>query len=524
VVSWSKPRDPALAAALVVAAIVRLIGIRFGLPHPLCRPDETSIGSIATSFYQGDLNPHFFNYPPLFMFVVALCVLLWLRTGWVLGYFKNTNEMNALISTTSVHQIARFVSAAAGVGSVWLVFRIGRQLFDRLTSLVAATFLALAFLHVRDSHFGVTDVAATGMALMAFLFVVRFDETRAWGHLVAAGVAAGLAAATKYNTALIAGPALLAIFAGGQPRSMSRLLGQFFVFTSTMALAFLAAAPYSVIEWGQFIAALRLESTHLATGHGRIVGRGWYVHLSTTLRYGLGAPLLLAGIVGMFWLVRRKPRVGALVAVFPVSYYLLLGSGYTVFARYMLPVVPFMCLTAAYAVIQAGRWLSGYLDRPGYTPAIVTAIAAIMLIPTTRSVVAFDRLLSRTDNRLVAAQWIEQHFRNGATLGQFGPEGARVFVAAGDPRRSSLYVNAPVRSDGPRPDAVILPSSPLIAPIDLASLAPVLARDYRVGAEFVAAEDDANSVFDVQDEFYLPLSGFGRIRRPGPNLTIYVLR
>src|SRR5262249_25662584 len=203
------------------------------------------------------------------------------------------------------------------------------------------------------------------------------DETRTWRHLVAAGVAAGLATATKYNTALIACPALLAIFAVRQPRSMPRLLGQFFVFSSLMALAFLVAAPYSLIDWRQFIAALRLESSHLATGHGRVLGRGWYVHLVTTLRYGLGTPLLAAGIVGMFWLVRRRPRVGALVAVFPVSYYLLLGSGYTVFARYMLPVVPFICLTAAYAVNEAGRWLSAYLDRPDYAPAIVASIAAI---------------------------------------------------------------------------------------------------------------------------------------------------
>ena len=46
----------AQAGILAVAAIVRLIGLQFGLPHALCRPDETSIGSIATSFYRGDLN------------------------------------------------------------------------------------------------------------------------------------------------------------------------------------------------------------------------------------------------------------------------------------------------------------------------------------------------------------------------------------------------------------------------------------------------------------------------------------
>ena len=30
------------------------------------------------------------------------------------------------------------------------------------------------------------------------------------------------------------------------------------------------------------------------------------------------------------------------------------------------------------------------------------------------------------------------------------------------------------------------------------------------------------AIYDWQDEFYLPLAGFGGIWRPGPNLTIYV--
>ena len=42
---------------------------------------------------------------------------------------------------------------------------------------------------------------------------------------------------------------------------------------------------------------------------------------------------------------------------------------------------------------------------------------------------------------------------------------------------------------------------------------------YVIDAQDLSATD---AVYDWQDEFYLPLAGFGGIERPGPNLTIYV--
>src|SRR5207245_2101204 len=48
-----------------------------------------------------------------------------------------------------------------------------RELFSRRVALVAAGFLAVAFLHVRDSHFGVTDVPVTFLTVCAFWAGVR---------------------------------------------------------------------------------------------------------------------------------------------------------------------------------------------------------------------------------------------------------------------------------------------------------------------------------------------------------------
>ena len=195
-----------VAAILIVAAVARLWGIHFGLPHLNARPDEGTIVSIAGGMYHGDLNPHFFNYPALFMTSVAA----------VLSLVPDPS------GTTTPYMIARYLSAGAGIASVLVLFRIGQRLFGQAAGLASAALLAVAFLHVRDSHFGVTDVPMTFLALVAFFYILRVSESARTRDVIAAGVASGLATSTKYNAALLALPALLAIFMNrhGQPEPL----------------------------------------------------------------------------------------------------------------------------------------------------------------------------------------------------------------------------------------------------------------------------------------------------------------
>ena len=105
-----------------------------------------------------------------------------------------------------------YLSAGAGIASVLVLFRIGQRLFGQAAGLASAALIAVSFLHVRDSHFGVTDVPMTFLVLVALLYMVRVFESARTRDVIAAGVASGLATSTKYNAALVALPALLAIF------------------------------------------------------------------------------------------------------------------------------------------------------------------------------------------------------------------------------------------------------------------------------------------------------------------------
>jgi hypothetical protein len=500
-----------LAAILLTAAVARLCGINFGLPHLNCRPDEGAVVSIAGGLYAGDLNPHVFNYPAFFMLSIALALTMLKTVGVTLTF-------------STAYRIARYFSAAAGIATVVVIFRIGLRLFGQAGALAAAALLSLAFLHVRDSHFGVTDVPMTFLVVVAFLFIVRLSESGETRDLLAAGVFAGLATSTKYNAALIALPAMLVIATGtvSVQNAWRERFRRAALFGAMMTAAFLLTSPYTLLDYREFLEDFLFESRHLRMGHGVDLGLGWRHHIVSTLRYGVGTPVLLSGIAGFLLLLWRDPRKGLLVAVFPFSYYLLLGSGRTVFARYMIPVVPFLCLAAGYAVTEAASWLAARVGRPRLAPLAAAAAVIAVVWPSAQSVIAFDQLISIDDNRLIARRWVERQIPKDATIAQIGATSGHVFLHDSNETR---YRRMSVRNRRNRPDLIIVQTSPILPiPRELPRMADAIAADYELAFDRKGVGDDPANVYDWQDEFFLPLTGFKRIERPGPNFKIYIRR
>lgn len=164
---------------------------------------------------------------------------------------------------------------------------------------------------------------------LSFLYTVKYAQGGRRRDAALSALSAGLAASTKYNAGLIALPAVWAILGRGRWTSRLRLSS---AYAGVAAIAFFAGTPYALLDRRSFLATLASVSAHLRWGHAALAGPGWIVHLSSSLRYGVGAPLLVAGIVGLVRYGWQDRRFGILFAIFPVAYFVLIGAGQTTFA------------------------------------------------------------------------------------------------------------------------------------------------------------------------------------------------
>jgi hypothetical protein len=523
-----------LSLILLVAAGVRMWGMTFGLPNSDVRPDEMTVVQNSLGMLFGGLNPRFFNWPSLEFYVVAVPYRIAFEVAHFRGIFHLKFDMfrDAMANPTPYLLVPRTVSVAAGVLSVWLVYRITRELLDKTTALVAAFFLAVAYLHVRDSHFGVTDVPMTAVALCTMVCLNRAisapTRLRRWA---VAGVIAGLTASTKYSgVAVIPVGVIAAMIAGAgenEPSSRRDAARRATIFLACALLGFIAGTPYAVLAYPAFLEGVRFESHHLTTGHGIALGYGWIYHLMFTLRYGLGVPLLVASIAGMPILAMTSWRKAALVCSFPVLYYLLLGRGTTVFVRYMIPIVPFLCITAAISAMA----LTNRLPRRSRNTRglIAGAVAVLIALPSIQRVIAFDGLLTKTDTRVLATRWLGARTQPSEWVSEtpdrilhpvWGSQ-PELRIAHFDPERR-FFVSE--RNDVVTPEWIVVATSPLTVYTTVpAALLPIIqSSSYSEVTTFSSARSAESSwTFDQQDKFFLPYADFKARLRPGPDIRIY---
>ena len=206
--------------------------------------------------------------------------------------------------------------------------------------------------------------------------------------------------------------------------------------------------------------------------------------------------------------------VPAAIWVFPVAYYLVAGMGYTVFTRYMIPLVPYLCMAAGCA---AARTLTCCRLRSPWRHTLCTLlVAAVGLPPLSRSI-QFDRLLAKRDNRLVVADWMDANLPQGRSVLQTGMPHGHVMLP------SDLHsFGLADRRAGRRPDFMLVQRHPLAFSRLSPELEQTVKEHYRLRERFSALSRQSDQAwYDRQDAFFLPFAGFKGIRRPGPNYDLY---
>jgi 4-amino-4-deoxy-L-arabinose transferase-like glycosyltransferase len=351
----------ALAALLVGAAALRLVGVQYGLPFPLLNPDEANIVPRAWRMsHGGGLDPDWFEYPSLLMYVLAP--------------FQNWADEPSYLA-------GRFVVVALGLAGIAAAWWLGSRAYGTTAGFVAAAVTAVEVTHVAYSRMAVTDVPLTLGVAVALALMVS-------GRLPAAGLAIGLAASFKYPAFTLLVP--LAVAGWGQWRRLA-------VSAALAPVAFLVSSPYFAVHLGEALGDV---------GRVQRFGRqGWLgfeddpaapIAFIERLWEGMG-PALLVATLGLVLALVHRTHADRILAAFVLVYFATLLPLDAHFDRYLLPLVPVLGALA------------------GRVRSLAPVTLLLLVVPLVWSIRETEPL-TRTDTRVVAHDWMRENLTPGVLV------------------------------------------------------------------------------------------------------------
>lgn len=402
----------ALAIVLLSAAALRLWAIDHGIPYAV-QVDEPEIVERAFNMMRsGSLHPHFFDYPGLSLYLQLIVSIARFIFGAIGGEWYSLSQA----TPASFYLWGRVVTALIGTATVLVVYHIGMRWGAR-HALLAAGLMAVLPLHVRYSHFVLTDTPLTFFVALTFLLSLVAHERGTLASFAAAGGAAGLAAATKYNGGI---SLVMPMIAGWMTYPLAP--GRLKTLAATViasGAAFLIVAPYTVLDLPAFLDNFaRLAHQYRAANVAEPLAVLYFKYL---VRHAFGWPAILLATggmgLGLVRLVRGPGRARWMLAViFPLAYYSMLTTQKIVFARYLMPLTPSVCLLAAIGVVSGVSLLRRYEIPRAPRTALIAALTIAALLPPAIMTVSTDREMARANTIDHAYSWIVQNIPAGAAI------------------------------------------------------------------------------------------------------------
>ncbi len=391
----------ALPFIILLGLILRLVGIQFGLPH-ITHADEPIIVNHALAYGGGDRNPHFFKIPPLISYILFVVYAIYFLAGKLIGLFPDAHAyLEAfLINPASWYLIGRlFIGVIIGTCSIPILYLLAKKLYGRRTALLASLFFSVSFIHVLHSHYIYVDIPLVAVVMVVAYVSILVYEEPTYRNYACAGALVGLASAVKYNGLLTCLFVIAAHFIGRERRSFIKPI----ISVIACAAIFIACNPFMITDF-------KFAYTELINQSKAMGPLGWWHHFRYSLVEGVGWPLALAGMMGAALSLLRRDRRALIAVSFPIVFFISLSFFSQPHERYVLPVVPFVCIYAA--------WLFEDLCQKMPTRRLMIGVITtiFIILPNIAKDVRLDRLASRLDTRSLAKSWIELNIPPGSRI------------------------------------------------------------------------------------------------------------
>ena len=161
-----------ICVIVLIGAYLRLRNLDWGLPEVFEEATPWRQAWEMWGFRAGklDFNPHFFNYPALTFYIQWIGQALIYLVGRVSGAFSSPQHMLLSFEDNPYRffMVGRLITSLFGIASIYLLYKLGKDIVSPVVGMLAALFLAFNFFHIRRGQLITTDVPLVFFILLAF--------------------------------------------------------------------------------------------------------------------------------------------------------------------------------------------------------------------------------------------------------------------------------------------------------------------------------------------------------------------
>jgi hypothetical protein len=419
---------------LALAAWLRFDGLGFGLD--LRDPENAQFTSdvdargmeleVQQLFERGDLDPGSFLFrgPAGFLLFAAVdAVLIGAQAPFHPGGWRGVvADLHA--NPSLLHLSHRALAALAGVLTVLLLFRIARRELGERAALAGALILAVAYLHVRHSHFGTVDVLS-GLATLR-------RSTRCCSSCGSRGRGGTSGADPRgrgdSDSTSAASSACAGALDGARTEEELEALAWLALGMLACPLGFFVAAPTVLLAPGNLVHHVLYDVDELKPGgESASLWSNLAAHGELTLAIGLGETALLLALAG-YWPLWRRGRAGRFLVLASLLLTSALVATRVQNLRYGIPFLVTLAIPAGLVLAQ----LAARLRWPA-----AAALTVVVIAPSLARSFAFDQLVKRLDTRIEMLAALRARGRRRRTCSPRAPRpaGARAHGGAAVPLR-----------------------------------------------------------------------------------------
>ncbi len=432
----------ALGMVLLTAFFVRFLGIFHDFPYTYFGDEEHFIRR-AVSFGSGDLNPHWFHKPALYMYLLFFEYGVYFIIGVVFGWFGSVDDFARHFFTdiSTFLFLGRLTTVLFSVGTIYFTYRIGKELRTAQVGLFAALFLTFCLGHFASSIVVKADVPSTFFAVVSLLFILFLYRS---GHIrdyVLAGLFAGLGMATKYYPVTMLVPMYVGHLLSKQ-HSNNSWYSKFVdsrIFAGIFAClgGFFIGSPFNFLDptW------IRQKGDFLLNLHkvGSVDAQAGYVANTTISAWdkiqsiftsiqsmalvivdssGMGFFLGSLSLLGLFLFLRNWDHQG-LICLSAIASFAVIASVYNPSyssSRHLNMLYPMLCLSAGLMVEWSLSPMFAGVQSLSLKRLGVWGLCFLLILPGGFFIARFDYSALHKDTRLLGKEWIEKNIPAGTKM------------------------------------------------------------------------------------------------------------